>query len=212
MPVAAELQPSWPYPVRLRMPYQPRHSRLTAGVRLVLAAPHLLVWTALLVVALPVALLAWVAAVAGGRVPSALHRFDAAVLRYVTRVAAYLCLATDRWPPLPGRAAPAYPVQVDVDPPQRRSRVKTLLAPLLAVPAIVASLMFGVAAWMLAIGAWFAILATGRMPRGIHEMLSVALAFQCRALGYWPLLLSAVYPWFESGPLMLPSRRRESEA
>jgi uncharacterized protein DUF4389 len=210
LPVATELQPISPYPIRVKLAYEPRRSRMAAAFRLILAVPHLILWAIVLALALPVALAAWVGAVATSRVPTPLHRFGAAVLRYVTRVAAYLCLATDDWPPFPGQSAPGYPIQVDIDPPARRSRLRTLLAPLLAGPAIFAAVMFGIAAWMLAIGAWCAILATGRMPRGIHEMLDVALAFQSRALGYWPLLLTDVYPWFESGPLMLPSRRRES--
>ena len=70
--------------------------------------------------------------------------------------------------------------------------------------------MFGVVAWMLAIGAWFGILAGGRMPRSIHEMLQLSIGFQCRALGHLPLLLTDQYPWYESGPLMLPSRRADA--
>jgi hypothetical protein len=211
LPVAIELQPASPHPIRCSLAYEARRSRPAAAFRLILVVPHLVGWVLVFAAAVPVALLAWIAAVLMGRVPAPLHRFGTAVLAYVTRVAGYLCLATDRWPPLPGRAAPGYPLLVSVAPPARRSRLTTLLAPLLALPAIIAAVMFGIAAWMLAIGAWWAILATGRMPRGIYEMLDVALAFQCRALGYWPLLLTDVYPWFESGPFMLPSRRRESE-
>ncbi|MDX6593456.1 MAG: hypothetical protein QOJ13_2652 [Gaiellales bacterium] len=212
LPVATELQPVSPYPVSFTLAYEPNRSRSAAAFRLILAVPHLIGWTLVFAVALPVVLTAWIAAVATGRVPAPLHRFGSAVLVYVSRVAAYLCLATDRYPPPPGRSAPDYPLQVSVDPPARRSRLQTLLTPVLAIPAIIASVMFGIAAWMLAVGAWWAILFTGRMPQGIHEMLDVALAFQCRALAYWPLLLTDVYPWFESGPLMLPSRRRESGA
>jgi hypothetical protein len=209
LPVESELEPTTPYPIRLRLPYDARRSRLAAAFRLVLALPHLAGWIVVLAVAVPAALLAWIATLAGGRLPVLFHRFGTAVLTYVTRVAAYLTLATDRWPPFPGVPRRGYPVVVSVDPPARRSRLRTLLAPVLAIPAVVTAVLFGIAAWMLAVGAWFAILATGRMPQGIHEMLDVALGFQCRTLGYWPLLLTDVYPWFESGPLMLPSRRRE---
>ena len=38
-------------------------------------------------------------------------------------------------------------------------------------------------------------------------MLDLSLGFQARTLGYFPLLLTCVYPWFEQGPLLLPSRR-----
>jgi hypothetical protein len=67
--------------------------------------------------------------------------------------------------------------------------------------------MFGVVTWMLAVGAWVAIALSGRLPRTIHDMQQLAIGFQCRTLAHVPLLLTGVYPWYESGPLVLPVRR-----
>jgi hypothetical protein len=85
--------------------------------------------------------------------------------------------------------------------------LRTLVAAPLAIPAVVTAVLFGVVSLMLAIGAWCAILATGRLPRTIYDMQELALGFQCRTLGHVPMLLTLVYPWYESGPLLPRSRR-----
>ncbi len=205
--LAVEPVPQHPYPVGCRVGYQPQRLRALTIFRLVLALPHLGVWLLLMPLSLAVSLLTWPVVLVLGRLPASAHRFQAAVLAYVTRLAAYLCLATDRWPPFPWQQALGYPVQVTVDPPAPRSRLRTLFVLPMALPAVITALLFGVVAWMLAVGAWLAIIATGRFPRTIDEMLGLALGFQCRVLGYLPLLLTDVYPWYESGPLILPSRR-----
>jgi hypothetical protein len=206
-----EIRPAVPYPVAYSARRAPRASRASTGFRLILAAPHIIGWLVMFVLSLIASLAGWLSALALGRQPALLHRFQAATLAYVTRVAAYLGLVTDRWPPFPWQQAPAYPVQVDVAAPAPLPRLRTLVIVPLAVPAIFTSLMFGVVAWMLAIGAWFAILATGRLPGTIADMQDLAYGFQCRTLGYVPLLLTGVYPWYESGPLVPRSRRERAQ-
>jgi hypothetical protein len=94
------------------------------------------------------------------------------------------------------------------------SRLRTLLLLPLSLPAVVTAFFFGMVAWLLAIGAWWAILFTGRMPRTIHEMQGLTYAFQCHTLAYVPLLLTDAYPWYETGPLALrrPPETRNPEA
>jgi hypothetical protein len=175
---------------------------------LVLALPVLVVWLFAMVLSLVAAVPAWLAALLLGRVPAPLYRFQAAMLRYFTRTSAYLCMAGGRWPPFPWQGADAYPA-VEIDPPAPRSRLKTLLVLPLSVPAVITAVFFGVVVWMLGVGAWIAVAVTGRLPGTIQEMLDLSIGFQCRTLGYFPLLLTDVYPWYESGPLMLASRRAD---
>ena len=206
-PTAVEPSPVRPYPIRCQIPFEARRLRVLTVVRIVLVLPHLIGWALVIPVSIAVSLLSWLSALAIGRVPDPLHRVQAAVLAYVTRIAVYLCLASDRWPPFPWQRALDHPVQVEVDPPGRFSRLVALVVLPRALPAVITAVLFGFVAWMLAVGAWFAILATGRFPRTIHEMLELSIGFQCRTLGHFPLLLTDDYPWYESGPLMLPSRR-----
>ena len=78
----------------------------------------------------------------------------------------------------------------------------------MSLPAVLTAIMFGIVTLMLAIGAWVAVLVTGRLPRTIHDMQVLAIGFQCRTLAFVPLLLMAKYPWYEREGVLVPSRRR----
>ena len=206
--VEHEIRPASPYPVAYSVQRSGQVSRASTVFRLVLALPHIVGWLVITAVSLLVAVVGWIAALVLGRQPAPLHRFQAATLAYVTQVAAYLGLVTDRFPPFPWQAGRSHhPVHVDVAAPAPLPRLHTLLVVPLALPAIFTALMFGLMAWLLAVGAWCAIIGTGRLPRTIAEMQDVAYGFQCRTLGHVPLLLTGVYPWYDSGPLVPRSRR-----
>jgi hypothetical protein len=89
-----------PYPATLTLapPESPR-DRLTVAFRIVLALPHVVVlW--LLGFAWAVAtLIAWVTILATGTYPQRIYRFAVGVLRWSTRVEAYLLLLRDEYPP-----------------------------------------------------------------------------------------------------------------
>jgi hypothetical protein len=206
-PESVELLPARPYPVACRLSYQPLPSRPSSIGRLVLALPHVLLWALLVALSLLTVPAGWCAALVLGRLPGPIHRLHAAELVYVTRTCAYLALAVDRAPPFPWQRRPDHPLSVTVALPAPLSRLRTLVVVPLALPAVVTALMFGVVTWMLAIGAWVAIALSGRLPRSIHDMQQLAIGFQCRTLAHVPLLLTGVYPWYESGPLVLPARR-----
>lgn len=192
------------YPVALELPFQPRVSRWRSALRLPLALPHVVLWLVLLLVSLVTTPAAWLAALVTGRQPRRLRRLHAAMLRYVTRTAAYLLLATGTPPAWPWRDGGAHPVAVAVPDEVRLPRLRTLVIWPLSIPALLTALMFGIVAVMLAIGAWVAILVTGRMPRTIHDMQQLAFGFQCRTLAFVPLLLMAKYPWYEREGVLVP--------
>jgi Domain of unknown function (DUF4389) len=207
-------EPTRPYPVVYRAACVEHPSRAGTIFRLVLAIPHLVVWPLLAVVSTVLSVVGWLAVLVLGRLPRPIHRFQSATVVYVTRVAAYLGLVDDRFPPFPWQRREGLPVDVWVAPRVRMSRLRTLFVLPLSLPAVVTAFFFGLVAWLLAIGAWWAILFTGRMPRTIYEMQGLTYAFQCHTLAYVPLLLTDVYPWYETGPLALrrTPRTRNPEA
>jgi hypothetical protein len=89
-----------PYPaaLELRRPDAPR-DRLTVALRPVLAVPHLVAVWVLGVAWAFTTLIAWFAILLTGRFPDELHRFGVGVLRWSTRVEAYLLLLHDEYPP-----------------------------------------------------------------------------------------------------------------
>ena len=88
------------YPASLAFaePDAPRH-RLSVAFRFVLALPHLVVLAALGIAWACSTVAAWVAILLTGRMPRALHHFGTGMLRWSTRVEAYLLLLHDEWPP-----------------------------------------------------------------------------------------------------------------
>lgn len=203
------------HPVRLLLTDDLQRSRATVFFRWLLAVPHY-IWAALWSVAAFVAVIAnWLATLAVGRSPAPLHRFLAAYVKYMTQLLAYLNLAANPYPPFDGQDG--YPLDVVVAAPVRQSRWRVALRALLAVPAaILASVLVGTPTWfasgqsngsgqgqsiefgagllhVVAILAWFAILARGRMPRGLRDAAAYALSYAAQFWAY-ALLLTDRYP------------------
>ena len=109
--------------------------RLTVLFRLLLAIPHfvwLLLWSVAAVLRRGRGV---VRRARDGRVPSALHRFLAAYIRYVTHLFAFVHVVGRRFPGFTGRAG-SYGVDLEIDPPERQNRWKTLFRFFLAIPAL----------------------------------------------------------------------------
>ena len=84
--------------VELTPPAEPR-DRVSVAFRILLALPQVIAVWVLGVAWACTSLLAWVAIVFTGRYPPGLYRFAVDVLRWNTRVEAYLLLLDDRYPP-----------------------------------------------------------------------------------------------------------------
>ena len=89
-----------PYPVtlELRKPELARN-RWSVAFRLILAIPHLVAVWALGIAWAFTSIVAWFAILFTGRYPESLYHFAVGVLRWSTRVEAYLLLLHDEYPP-----------------------------------------------------------------------------------------------------------------
>lgn len=94
--------PDGAYPIRLAaMGQMEGRNRLTTfwPIRSILAIPHIIVLYILSIVAGIVLFISWIVALFTGSVPAGMHNFLAGVLRWNTRVNAYVLLLTDEYPP-----------------------------------------------------------------------------------------------------------------
>ena len=167
--------------------------RLTVLFRALLAIPHfvwLLLW---LVPALLAAVAAWFVALVSGRVPSALHRFLAAYVRYATHVIAFVYVIARRFPGFTGRAG-SYGIDVEIDPRESQSRWKTLFRLPLAIPALMLASALGGAAFVVALLGWWYALVTGRMPEGLRNLGAACLRYTAQTYAY-VFLLTDRYPY-----------------
>ena len=76
-----------------------RRNRLSVAFRIFLALPHLLALWVLGMAWAVTTTVAWVVILFTGRMPASLYRFGVGVLRWSTRVEAYLLLLHDEYPP-----------------------------------------------------------------------------------------------------------------
>jgi hypothetical protein len=194
------------HPVRVVVTDDLQRSRLTVFFRLFLAIPHYL-WALLIGTAVSVCVLAnWFILLVKGKTPDGLHSFIAGYIRYLTHLEAYFLLAANPFPPFYLIGDDPYPVDLEIDPPQRQSRWKTLFRLFLAVPALLigSTLFFGGArgggyfsgglAFGLAFLVWWVALARSRIPRGMRDLLVYCLAYSAQVSAYL-FLVTDRYPF-----------------
>jgi Domain of unknown function (DUF4389) len=192
------------HPVTLRLTDDGARSRLTVFFRLLLALPHLVwlfLWAALLfLLAIPV----WIITLVLGRLPAGLQRFYSAFVRYAAHVGGFLYLVANPFPGFTG--TPGYPIDLEIDPPERQNRWVIGFRILLAIPAFLVSSALSGALTIVAIFGWFVSLALGRMPLGLRNLGAYAIRYSGQLYAYL-LFLTDRYP--DSGPVQ---RRPEDDA
>ena len=208
------------HPIRLVVSDDLERNRLTVGFRLLLALPHVF-WLGLFTFGVVIiAVVNWFATLFKGRSPDGIHDLNRMYVRYATHVYAYLFLAASPWPSFSGNAD--YPVTVEVDPPAPQNRWKVGFRFFLAIPAVLIATALGGfggggggtgrydeefhwwalvltaaqgagVAFVVALCAWWACLATGRMPQGFRDLIAYALRFAAQTNAYF-FLLTDRYP------------------
>ena len=121
------------------------------------------------------------------------------VLRFENRIAAYLALMNDRYPSTDEHQSVhldfAYPdAQHDLN------RWLPLVKWLLAIPHYIVLFFLWLAALVCIVIAWFAILFTGRYPRGLFEFVDGVLRWGNRVVAYAFILVTDEYPPFRLSP------------
>jgi hypothetical protein len=196
--VAPVEEPLPPHPIRVTNADDPQRSRLTVGFRLPLAIPHLIWFYLWQIVALLAAIAMWFATLITGRPPSSLHRFLTRFTRYQLHLLSFLYVAGGPFPGFVG-APGSYPIDAEIDGPERQNRWKTFFRGILAFPALFIGAAIGTAAQLGAIAAWFVGLFTARAPDGVQRMIVWSLRYQAQITGYF-MLLTDVYPYSAPGP------------
>jgi hypothetical protein len=183
--------------VTFEVDYVERRNRLTTFFRLLLVIPVAIVLYVFGIVATIAVVIAWFAIVITGRYPDGLYQFVAGVVRFLTRVTAYTALLCDPYPPFSGADDPSYPVRMHFSGPlERYSRLKTFFRIVLAIPIMVLRYVLNLLLEIGAFAAWFVILFTGKMPRGLFDLMVLANSYTARSDAY-VFLLTETYPPFQ---------------
>lgn len=182
------------YPVRYDVTYPERLSRWLIFVKWLLAIPHFLIVSVLGNVQGVMTLIAFFAILFTKRYPRGLFDFVINVHRWTANVSAYAGFMRDEYPPFdwqPGK----YPVVFEVDYPEALSRWLIFVKWLLAIPHFVVLVFLYIAFGVVLVVAWFAILFTGRFPRGLFDFSVGVTRWTLRVTAYVNLLRDE-YPPF----------------
>jgi hypothetical protein len=220
---------SAPYPIEYDVePQIHDRNRLTVFFRLILAIPHLILvggpgvaigggvfWRrefhdgvrwwgldwgngVLGLVAFVMAVIAWFAIIFANQHPRGLWDFARFFMRWRARAVTYMALLRDEYPPFSDSAA--YPVRYAVDYPEGpRNRWSVGLRIIYAIPHVVMLFFIGIAWFVTAVIAWFAILFTGSYPEGLYRFAVGYLRWSFRVESYM-LLMRDEYPPFSFDP------------
>ena len=175
------------YPLRFDVEYPEKLSRWLIFVKWLLAFPHFLILYALSGVASVITFIAWFAILFTKRYPRGLFDLVVNIYRWQANVGAYTFLMRDEYPPFswdPGK----YPVTFEVDYPEQLSRWLVFLKWLLVIPNLIVLFLLFIVAYVVEAIAWFAILFTGRFPRGLFDFLVGVVRWNYRLNAYINLL------------------------
>ncbi len=93
-----------------------------------------------------------------------------------------------------------YPIHFGVEYQERYSRLSTFFRLILVIPHIFALFFYGIVAYVCIFLSWFAILFTGRYPRGMFLLVAGFLSYSTRVNGYYYLLTDKFPPFGGGAP------------
>lgn len=191
------------YPVSVEGELASDLSRWLWLIKWLLIIPHLIVLFFLWIAFFILTIIAFFAILIIGRYPRGIFNFNVGVMRWTWRVGyySYNALGTDRYPPFSLQTRD-YPANLEVEYPERLSRVKVLFKWwLLAIPHyIVVSFFDGEGlAFILTIFAAVVRLFRGYYPRDMFELIMGMNRWTLRVVAYAALMRDE-YPPFRLSP------------
>ena len=188
------------YPVQFSVDYPDRPlNRLTTGFRVLTAIPiavvlYAIVASGISVLFFPVLLLI----VFRQKYPRWWFDWNLALMRFQSRLSAYALLLTDEYPSTEDEQSvhlefPYPDAETDLN------RWMPLVKWLLAVPHYIVLSVLSIAAVVVVVITWFAILFTGRYPKDLFDFMVGVLRYGSRVAVYAFLLTTDRYPPFRLG-------------
>jgi len=172
------------YPARVEIDYPSELNRWLPLVKWLLVIPHLFALCFVGIGAFFVLIWAFFAVLFTGSWPRGAFDYVEGTFRWAYRVVVYMHLMVDPYPPFSMADDPNYPVRLHIDYPEHIDNWRPLVQWLLAIPyLIVASVLYWLTG-VLSIIAFFTILFTKQIPRGIFDLMVPGLRWNLRGNAY----------------------------
>jgi hypothetical protein len=184
------------YPVRFDIEYPDRLSRWKIFVKWILAIPHFIIVYLLQLVNGVLNFIAFFTILFTKKWPRGMFDFSLQFHRWTANVFAYaILLQRDEYPPFSGESG-EYPVTLEVEYREDLSRWMIFVKWLLAIPHLIVLVFLLTAAYVVVFIAFFAILFTGRYPRGLFDFVVGTARWFIRVSAYSTWLMTDRYPPF----------------
>lgn len=175
----------------LEIPYVEARNRVTTLVRMFMAIPHTIVLYVLNLVVQVMTVVHWFIQVFTGRRNPGISGFVRKFLAYQAEVGAYLGLLYDEYPGFFDDQAKT-PVRYSLDVSEGPvNRMSVALRIIFAIPAMIIGMLYGIAAGVLTLVSWIAIVVTGKHPKGMWDFLYKANRYFAQLNAYIHLLTDA---------------------
>lgn len=185
------------YPVQFSVDYPDRSlSRLSSIFRLIAVIPIAIVLSIIgdILIIPPLLLILF-----RKKYPRWWFDWSVELMRFESRVIAYVLLLRDEYPSTDEQQS----VHLDVpypEVPADLNRWMPLVKWLLAIPHYIVLFVLGIIAMVVVIVAWFAILFTGRYPRGLFNYIEGVMRWGARVEAYAFIMATDRYPPFRLNP------------
>ena len=175
------MQPmSTTFPVRFDVAEPQQRNRMTVLLRIFYMIPHAIVLYIYGLVANIAVFVHWLIIVFTGKRNRGIFDFINGYLTYSTRVTAYGSLLHDQFPGF-GPEDPSSPISYSVEYKESANRVSVLLRIIFAIPAMIITALYGIAAFVFIVIMWFTIVVTGKHQQSgwlfVRKVTKLSTAF-----------------------------------
>jgi hypothetical protein len=173
--------------VNFDVEYEESRNRLTVFFRMILVIPHAIVaglwgyFVGLLTFA------QWFIILFTGSRNEGIWGMQNQWLGYAARVNSYASILHDVFPPF-GTETGAVPVEYEFSYAAEANRLSNFFRGIWIIPALIITMIYSIGAAVLALITWFAILFTGKMPRGMFDFMVKAQRINVRLQSYANLM------------------------
>ena len=183
------------YPATLKIEYSEKSNKSTAFIRVVLIIPVVTILVLISSYAEALSLAVALMILFREKYPKWWFDWNVSITKFAYRIAVYGLLMRDEYPATDEDQA----VKVDIPYPDVKidlNKWMPLVKWILAIPHIIVLIFIFIAVVFCTFFAWFAILLTGRYPKGIFDFVEGFLRWSLRVNAYMFLLTTDEYPPF----------------